>query len=52
MGAEVDFTLGYTVNRFVNMTGGYAHFFPGAFIEESGSSKAIDFLYFMVQVTF
>ncbi len=52
VGFEVDFTLGYTVNRFVNMTGGYAHFFPGAFIEESGSSKAIDFLYFIVQVTF
>lgn len=52
IGLEIDLTLGYAFNRFVNLSGGYSHFFPGSFIKESGSSNAIDFLYFVFQVTF
>jgi len=52
VGLEIDLTLGYAVNQYVNLSGGYSHFFPGEFIKESGSSNAIDFLYFVFQVTF
>ena len=52
IGLEIDLTLGYAINRFVGLSGGYSHFFPGPFIKESGSSNSIDFLYFVLQVTF
>ncbi|UCF37885.1 MAG: alginate export family protein [Acidobacteriota bacterium] len=52
IGSEVDFTLSSPVNRHLVVTGGYSHFFPGTFIEESGSAEGINFLYLAVQTTF
>lgn len=52
IGLELDLTLAYALNRFVNINGGYSHFFPGSFIDESGSSDAIDFLFVTLQLTF
>jgi hypothetical protein len=40
------------MNRHHVFTGGYSHFFPGPFIEESGSAEGIHFGYIMVQYTF
>ncbi len=52
VGSEMDWTLQYRMNRHHVFTGGYSHFFPGPFIEESGSAEGINFGYIMVQYTF
>jgi hypothetical protein len=52
IGHELDVTLQYTVNRHFAITGGYSHFFTGGFLEESGASDDMDFVYTQVEFTF
>ena len=52
VGSEMDWTLQYRMNRHHVFTGGYSHFFPGPFIEESGSAEGINFGYIMIQYTY
>jgi hypothetical protein len=52
IGLELDFTGTYQVNRHLLFTGGYSHFFPGAFIRDTGPDEHIDFGYLAVQYTF
>ncbi len=52
VGSEMDWTLQYRMNRHTAITGGYSHFFPGPFIEESGPAEGIHFVYIMIQYTF
>lgn len=52
IGAELDVTLKYQLDRHTLIQFGYSHFFPGDFIEESGASDDVDFLYLMPQFTF
>ncbi len=52
VGSEMDWTLQYQMNRHTVVTGGYSHFFPGPFIEESGPAEGIHFAYIMIQYTF
>ncbi len=52
IGSEVDFILKYTVNRNMTSVLGYSHFFAGDFIEESGSSDDMDWIFFQLQYTF
>ena len=40
------------IDRHTTLIFGYSHLFPGVFIKESGASKAIDFLYLLIQYTF
>jgi hypothetical protein len=48
----MDWTLQYQMNRQTVVTGGYSHFFPGPFVEESGPAEGIHFGYVMIQYTF
>jgi hypothetical protein len=52
IGSEIDLTITYKLDRNTQFTGGYSRFFAGKFIEESGPSEDIEFLYASVQVTF
>ena len=52
IGSEIDLTITYKLDRNTQLAGGYSHFFAGKFIEQSGPSDDIDFLFASVQVTF
>jgi len=52
IGAEIDFTLQYSLNRNISVLAGYSRFMGEDYIEESGSSDNIGFLYFQTQFTF
>ena len=40
VGSELDFIAGYAVNKFINLEGGYGHFFAGDYIKQSWSNPA------------
>lgn len=52
VGTELDLTLAYKIDRHASFTVGYSHFFPGAFIRETGSENGINFLYTQMKYTF
>lgn len=52
LGAEVDLLFKYPVNRHLVFLGGYSHFFPGDFIQQSGPDEGIDFVYLQLAFTF
>ena len=52
VGSELDLTWSFRPNRHTLFLIGYSHFFPGKFLEETGSSEAVDFSYLMLQYTF
>ncbi len=52
VGAETDLYATYSFDRHLLFYGGYSHFFPGDFIENTGPSKGSDFFYTAVQYTF
>jgi len=52
IGSEVDVTLTYKFDRATTAAAGYSRFFAGDFIEESGPSDDINFLYVSLQYTF
>ena len=52
MGAEIDLIAKYQHNRHFASMVGYSHFFPGTFVEQSGSRRGIDFAYCVFQYTF
>jgi hypothetical protein len=45
VGGEIDAVLTQRFGRHVTADIGYGHFFPGTFIEQTGSNEAIDFVY-------
>jgi len=38
LGSELDFIVGYAVNKFINLEAGYGHFFVGDYIKQTWSS--------------
>jgi len=52
VGNEIDLTLAANLSPEWMLLGGYSHFFPGGFIENTGASEATNFVYFQVQTTF
>ncbi|CAN5606601.1 alginate export family protein [soil metagenome] len=52
VGNEFDIALTWQINRHISAYMGYAHFFTGDFIAETGASKDADFLYASVTFTF
>ena len=52
IGSEIDLTLAYPFNRHLVGLFGYSHFFAGDFVDETGSSDDIDFVYVSLQFTF
>lgn len=52
IGAETDLLATYQFDRHLLAYASYNHFFPGAFIEQSGPSRASDYVYAAIQFTF
>jgi hypothetical protein len=52
VGSEFDLLIRYQVDRHTEVQFGYSHFVAGDFVEQSGPSKDIDFIYAAVQFTF
>ncbi len=52
VGQEVDVTVTYQFDRHLNGLLGYSYFFAGPYIEETGTSNDIQFLYAQLQYTF
>lgn len=52
IGTEADVTVMFKVDRHTSAWLGYSRFYAGDFIEESGDSSDVEFLYASVQYTF
>jgi hypothetical protein len=52
IGNELDLLLNWQVETHTSFYAGYSHFFPGSFINQTGSHQAIDFAYGAVAFTF
>lgn len=52
VGTEYSLNLGWQPSAHLEFTAVYAHFFPGAFIRESGGARAIDFLELTMKAVF
>jgi hypothetical protein len=52
VGYELDLSFVLNIDRHWKVTGGYCHFFPGAFIDNSGPNADIDFFWLDTQFTF
>ena len=51
-GQELDFTITWKPAREFNLLVGYSHFFPGAYLRDTGPADAADFGYMQAQVLF
>lgn len=51
LGDELDLSGRYTVLRHLQLIAGYGHYFPGAFVAQTGSSRGINYTYFSSQLT-
>jgi len=52
VGEEIDLIVGYRLDIHIQLGAGYAHFFPGQFIEQTGPSRDVNFAYLFAQYTF
>ena len=52
VGQEIDLTLIYAVDKHLTLQGGYSHFFPGSFIDDSGPGRQMDWFYFQATYRF
>lgn len=52
VGTEISLNASWQVTDRLALTGVYAHFFPGRFVEETGSSKDIDYFEFTAKFQF
>jgi hypothetical protein len=49
LGAELDLLVRYQLDVHTALVGGYSHFFDGAFPEQAGTGRDIDFGYLIFQ---
>ncbi len=52
VGEEIDLSCAYRFDAHLQLGGGYAHFFPGPFVGQTGPSRSVDFAYLFAQYTF
>ena len=52
VGGELDLLLNWQIDRHAAAYFGYSHFFPGRYIDQTGSSGDIDFIYAALTYTF
>ena len=52
VGSAISLTADWQINRHLNLTAIYAHFFPGSFLRETGSAEPIDFIELTLSFTF
>lgn len=46
VGDEIDFTIYFSVTENLNLRAGYAHFFPGDFVQNTGPHGSADWVHF------
>jgi hypothetical protein len=56
VGSELNVIVGYTVNKFTMLEGGYGHFFPGDYVDSTwrnvGGSAGADWIYLQTVIRF
>ncbi len=52
VGDEVDLRMNYKLFSFLTLEGGYAHFFCGEYVKDTGTSDDADWVYLQTVVTF
>jgi hypothetical protein len=52
LGQEIDLLATYNWSTHLQLMAGYAHFFPGSFIERTGESPDADWLFFQTKYSF
>lgn len=52
VGTELSFNAGWQLAPTISLTGIYAHFFPGAFLAQSGPAESIDFFEATLKIDF
>ena len=52
VGAEADLTLSYQFTRYTTLLMGYGHFFAGEFLDTTGPTDDVDFLYTSLEFKF
>lgn len=52
IGEEIDLTAVYRLGPHTQLGGGYAHFFAGHFLRDTGAHRDVDFFYLFAQLTF
>ncbi|MFP4058098.1 MAG: alginate export family protein [Candidatus Brocadiia bacterium] len=52
LGQEIDLVARYKATERLSFLGGYAHFFPGSFVERTGESPDADWVFFQTQYSF
>jgi len=51
-GSEVDLIATWNVNKYLQVEGGYSHFFAGDYLSDTGASEDADFGYIQAKLTF
>lgn len=52
LGEELDLSFAYRFDAHLQLGGGFAHFFPGHFLAQTGPARDVDFAYWFAQFTF
>jgi hypothetical protein len=52
VGQEIDLSFAYRIGAHTQLGGGWAHFFPGSFVRQTGPARDVDFAYLFAQYTF
>ena len=52
VGSEVAFVVTWNVNKYVQVQGGYSHFFTGTYLKDTGFHSDADFGYVQATITF
>jgi hypothetical protein len=51
-GSEIDLTVQWNVNKWLQVEGGYSHFFAGDYLADTGPSDDADFGYVQAKLSF
>ena len=51
-GSELDFLLTWNATKNIQFQGGYAHYFAGAYLKDTGAHDDANFVYLQTQITF
>lgn len=52
VGSEIDLVARYAIDKRTTLEGGYSHFFPGSFLEDTGPSSSMDWVYLQLSYRF
>ena len=51
-GSQVELVVTWSPKKYLQIQGGYAHFFAGTYLQDTGPSSDADFGYIMATITF